>query len=185
MEEYRKGDRVALKFEGVVDRVCDDGLVVIDTIDEQRRFAIGVEESKTTLTLIERGDDPANDPTGTLRGSRVNALPYVKVADGSWVSLTTGTHHTCRMMNADENPIIGSVLEGVQKSARAPRVFQHGEAIPADVTAFTSTSDREIAYRVAEGWWFAKDRATAGYESEGEGWIGVSAHLYPVTEVIE
>ena len=105
MTEPKVGDRVrtTLTHEGVVTEVAIDGAVYVDGHYMSDRYAV---------EILERADDPARDPVGTIRILNADGATGVfhKDVTNHWQHFTAPGAYDDERMRRHDTQVIGVIL---------------------------------------------------------------------------
>lgn len=168
-EAPRRGDKVRISFEMVWGR---DGYEFRrDVHDAGHGIVYGGKPTYSVETyaepvfeVLERADDPARDPIGTVREELDRSATYVRTAQG-WMTVHDPRHTGIEMFAYDDlmsrAPIIGVVPGTPAADAQTPpEVVRSGDPEPPRDARYTDTGGDTWSYGVhgdgSTGWGFGK-----------------------------
>lgn len=161
MTEFEPGDKIRVTYEAVYDGLTEYGNYRLTRPDHDLPEYM-YELSSATVELIERADDPATDPIGTVRGG-TGTIPgtfgFVKVRKDDWRLMGSGDDESSRWYNheVENHSIIGAApgTPGDQEPLAQwerdllhlelePRTWNDPKLVPADVKVIEDSEGDEL-----------------------------------------
>lgn len=160
-ETPRRGDRVRVTYEGTV---CDPTHLGTN-LQLLTDGMWPIVPKSARVEILERADDPARDPIGTVREELDRSATYVRTAQG-WMTVHDPRHTGIGGVFAYDDsvsraPIIGVVPGTPAADAQTPpEVVRSGDPEPPRDARYTDTGGDTWSYGVhgdgSTGWGFGK-----------------------------